>query len=136
MTDAFLGTWIMQPEQNDYQFGNPPQQGSYKIETEGDGYLVTMDWMTADGKEMTMSYNAIPDGKEYPTDPATGVDTMSMTRISDNVLDSAAMKDGVVVAYGTRILSEDENTMTVKQSGKTPNGQEFINTSVYLRKSD
>jgi len=136
MTDAFLGTWIMQPELNEYEFGTPPQQGSYIIETDGEGYLVTMDWITADDNKMNISYNAIPDGKEYPTDPATGVDTMSMTRISDKVLDSDAKKDGAIVAYATRILSEDENTMTVKQSGKTPDGQKFVNTSVYVRDSD
>lgn len=136
MTDAFLGIWVMQPEQNDYQFGNAPQKGSYIITVDGEGYLVTMSWTTADGQGMTMNYNAIPDGKEYPTDPATGVDSMSMTRVSDNVLDSAAMKNGIMLAYGTRILSDDNNTMTVRQSGKTPDGHEFINTSVYVRQSD
>jgi len=136
MADVFLGTWIMQPDLNDYQFGNPPQKGSYIIETDGEGYLVTMNWTTADGKDMTMDYHAIPDGKEYPTDPATGVDSMSMTRMSNTVLDSVAMKNGVMVAYGSRILSDDGNTMTVKQSGKTPDGQEFINTSVYVRQTD
>ena len=136
MVDAFLGIWVMQADQNNYQFGNPPQKGSYIIESEGDGYLVTMHWTTSEGKDMTMDYTAIPDGKDYPTDPTTGVDSMSMTRMSDNVLDSAAMKNGIMVAYGTRILSEDKNTMTVKQSGKTSDGQEFINTSVYVRQSD
>ncbi len=134
MADPFLGTWIMKPELNVYQFGNAPQRGTYKIETDGDGYLVTMSWTTIEGTDLTMSYNGIPDGIDYPTDPETGVDSMSMTRKSDKVLDSAAMKDGKVVAYGTRILSEDGNIMTVKQSGKTPDGQEFVNTSIYVRK--
>ena len=82
-----------------------------------------------------MSYDAIPDGNYYPTDPVTGVDTMSMTRVDNHTLDSDARKDGIVVAYATRILSADNNTMTVKQSGKTPDGQEFTNTSVYIRES-
>jgi hypothetical protein len=136
MTDAFLGTWIIQPEQNYYQFGNPPQNGTYAIQADSKRYLVTMQWATVEGQDMNMSYNAIPDGKDYPIDPTTGLDSMSMTCMSDKVLDSDAKKDGIVVAYATRVLSEDNNTMTVKQSGKTPDGQDFVNTSVYVRASN
>ena len=136
MQDDFLGTWQMLPDQNDYQLGDPPQQGLYTIEADGDGYKITMQWVTADNEEKQASYNSIPDGKRYPTDPATGVDSMSMTRVDEKTLDSDAMKDGVVVAYATRILSDDGSTMTVKQSGKTPDGQDFTNTSVYIRQTN
>lgn len=132
MTDAFIGTWEMLSEQNNYEFGNPPQAGLYIITADGQGYEVTMQWTSPDGNAMNMSYNAIPDGKTYATD-ATDVDSMSMTRVDDKTLDSDAKKDGFVVAYATRILSDDNNTMTVKQSGKTPDGQEFTNTSIYVR---
>lgn len=130
MIDAFIGTWKMLPEQNNYQFGNPPQAGLYIIAVDGEGYEITMQWTAHDGNAMNMSYKAIPDGKSYATD-APSVDTMSMTRVDDKTLDSDAKKDGVVVAYATRTLSDDNNTMTVKQSGKTPDGHDFTNTSIY-----
>ncbi|MCB9449981.1 MAG: hypothetical protein H6672_00990 [Anaerolineaceae bacterium] len=95
-----------------------------------------MKWRTAAGQDMEMAYDSIPDGQLYPTDPATGVDSMSMTRVSDRQLDSDARKGDVVVAYATRILSDDGDQMTVKQSGKTPEGHEFTNTSLYVRRAD
>jgi hypothetical protein len=130
--DLFVGTWQLDPMQNKYEFGDPPQQGLYIIEPNGTGYLVTMKWTNTAGKALEMQYEATPDGVEYPAN-APGVDTMSMTRVDERTLDSAAMAGGQVIAYGRRVLSEDGQTMTITQSGKTPDGKEFSNLSVYVR---
>jgi len=131
MTDAFLGTWQLDPDGNNYQLGDPPQSGLYIIETKDNGYLVTMKW-TTNGDEKQMAYEGIPDGKQYET-PATGIDAMSMTRVDDKTLDSSAFVGEVRIAYARRVLSENDNTMTVTQSGKTPDGTDFANVSVYHR---
>jgi len=135
MTDAFLGTWQLDPEGNDYQFGDPPQSGLYIIEEKGDGYLVTMKWTTVDGNDMEMDYEGVPDGEQHAT-PAEGVDTMSMTRVDAKTLDSSAYVGELRVAYARRELSADNNTMTVTQTGKSPSGDEFANVSVYHRVAD
>jgi hypothetical protein len=132
-TDAFVGTWELDAAQNRYQFGDAPQQGLYIIAPNQNGYLVTMQWMNSAGKSFEMSYEATPDGKEYPAN-APGVDNQSMTRVDDKTLDSAAMASGKVIAYARRILSDDGQIMTITQSGKTPGGEEFTNTSVYMRR--
>lgn len=130
MKDTFLGTWQLDPEQNKYQLGDPPQSGLYIIKLNGEGYLVTMKWTSHDNQDFEMSYEAIPDGKDYPTD-APNVDSMSMTRVDDKTLDSSAMVGNTVIAFARRILSEDNNTMTITQSGKTSDGDDFANVSVY-----
>ncbi len=135
MTDAFLGTWQLDPEQNNYQLGDPPQSGLYIIETKGDGYLVTMKWTNTTGDDFAMDYEGIPDSKLYPTD-APHVDTMSMTRVDEKTLDSSAFVGNTHIAHARRELSDDSNTMTVTQSGKTPTGDDFANVSVYKRIDD
>lgn len=135
MTDPFLGVWQMQPEYNDYQFGEPPAEGTYTIEQNSGGYTITMTWVTSDGKDMQTAYHGSPDDIIYPTGLEVGPDGMSMTRADERTLDSRAFIGEVEVAYATRILSEDGNTMTVKQSGKTPDGDDFTNISVYVRQS-
>lgn len=132
-TDPFLGQWELQPDQNHYELGTPPAQGTYIFESQGAGYLVTMKWTTVEGKSMEMTYSGIPDGLWYPVENNPGVDTMSMTRVDAQTLDSEARKGEVSVAHGRRVLSEDAQTMTIVQSGKTPDGQPFANTSVYRR---
>lgn len=134
--DRFKGTWEMQPEHNHYQLGDPPAQGTYIIgdNPDGDGYLVTMKWTTQDGQNVEMRYTAIPDGVDYPYENPAIADTVSMTRVDENTLDSDTKKDGQVGAYARRVLSADGNTMTITQSGKTPDGGSFDNVSVYIRK--
>jgi hypothetical protein len=126
--DLFVGTWQLDPMQNKYEFGDPPQQGQYIIVPHEAGYLVTMKWTNPAGKALEMQYEATPDN-------TPGVDSMSMTRIDEKTLDSAAMAGGQVIAYGRRVLSQDGQTMTITQSGKTPDGREFSNLSVYVRQS-
>jgi len=133
MTDAFVGKWKLDPTQNNYELGEPPQSGTYQIEPKDDGYLITMAWVTSDGQEMKMSYEGTPDGVEYAYENPAIADVMSMTRVDEHTLDSAAFKGGMRIAYARRQLSKDLKTMTVTQSGLKPDGVEFNNVSVYRR---
>lgn len=135
--DLFLGTWQMQPEQNDYQQGDPPAKGTYTIANnpDGEGYLVSMAWTTIDGRDVEMSYTAIPDGIDHPYENPDIADTVSMTRVDENILDSDVKKGGAITAYARRELSSDGQTMTVTQSGPKSDGDWFDNVSVYVRKS-
>lgn len=134
MQDAFVGTWEMLPEKNDYQLGEPPQSGLYTIAAANGGYQITMAWRDVEGVAKEAAYHGIADGIDYPLEPETGLDSMSMTRVSEKQLDSDAKKGDVVVAYASRILSDDGQQMTVTQSGMTPQGEPFTNTSIYMRR--
>ncbi len=131
--DPFLGTWALVPDRCQYEFGRPPQSGAYQIEASGEGYLVTMKWLTAEGAAHQLSYPAIPDGKEYPYENPALADTISMTRVDGRTLDSTSKKDGRIIGYARRVLSNDGLTMTIFQSGVTPENREFTNVSIYLK---
>lgn len=143
MPDPFLGTWILQADQSDYQFGDPPAAGTYTIapaadgEHDGAGYLVTMAWTDAAGQAHELSYFGIPDGQTHPfaaPDPEKSpVDATSMTRVDERTLDSASFKAGKQIAHARRHLAPDGRTMTVTQSGTTPAGKPFANVSTYRR---
>ena len=133
-TDPFLGTWELVPSKSEYQFGDPPTRGTYIIEIYGNGYLMTMAWTTVHGRDLEMSYEATPDGIQYPLENSIVADGMSMTRVDEYTLDSATFKNIDQIAHARRELSHDKNTMTVTQSGKTPDGGDFANVAVYVRK--
>jgi hypothetical protein len=92
-----------------------------------------MIWDTADGQHFEQSYEVIPDGQEYPYD-TPGVDAVMCVLVDPVTLDTTAKKNGQIVAHGRRTLSADGQTMTIVQSGQTPQGQPFRNLSVYHRK--
>lgn len=129
----FLGDWKLDPARSNYQSGQPPQSGLYRIEPEDNGLKITMDWVDAAGKSYQMSYFGIVDGKDYPYHDNPAVDAFSMTLVDSNRLDSAAKKDGRVVAHASRVLSADGQSMTVTQSGTDAAGQTYRNISIYLK---
>jgi hypothetical protein len=131
--DPFVGTWILDSAQSLYEFGTPPQSGIYRIEPNQTGYLVTMEWVDAEGKDFRQMYTGVPDGGEYPYGDVSASPSMSMTRVDERTLDSSAFKDGKRIAYGRRVLSEDGKDMTVVQSGTSPEGIEFNNFTVYRK---
>jgi hypothetical protein len=92
-----------------------------------------MVWETAVGQLMEMAYESIPDGKKYPYENPAVAEAVSMTRVSPNQLDSATFKGGQMIAHASRTLSTDKNTMTVVQSGQSPEGKTFRNLSIYRR---
>lgn len=133
--NIFLGFWVMDTTQNEYEVGTPPQFGSYLIEDEGDAYKFTMAWTASDGQSFQMEYRTIPDGQEHPFENPAQVDALRTTRVDERTLDSESIKNGVVIAHGRRVLSEDGQTMFITQSGNRPDGTRFENRSVYYRKS-
>lgn len=132
--DPFIGTWVLDPNQSQYQYGNPPVKGSYKISTKVDQYVFEMKWETQDGTEHEMSFQAMPDGVERPyyDDPAVA-DSIRLTRIDRLTLDSETRKGGDITARASRQINEEENTMKVVQTGKTPDGQQYTNITYYAK---
>lgn len=133
MTDSFLGKWQLDPAQNQYEVGTPPQDGLYTIEATATGYLFTIEWTAPDGKPMKVNYTATPDGVHYAYENPAIADSIATTRVNELTLDTETLKGGQVAAFARRLLSNDKNTMTVTQSGKTPDGTAFSNVSVYRR---
>ena len=132
--DAFLGHWEMDPAENRYEVGQPPQSGSYTIEPEGAAYLFKMAWTNAEGQPFQMEYRTTPDGVAYPYENPAVADTIRTTRVDEFTLDTETTKGGKVIATGRRVLSPDGRTMTITQSGLRPDGTAFTNLSIYRRK--
>jgi hypothetical protein len=120
--DPFIGRWAFNPEKSRYEFGPMPDNAFYTIEPHGEGYRIVMEWDSADGEHHEQAYDGIPDGKEYPYEGGP-VDAVSMTRVDDRTLDSAAKKEGKVISFATRVLSEDRRAMEITMSGALPDGK-------------
>ena len=131
--DPFLGTWQLIPNQSRYDFGQPPASGTYRIAANKTGYSFTIQWTTADSQPMNVAYDSVPDGQQHPYENPAIADAVSMTRVSERQLDSASFKDGQQIAHAARVLSADGQTMTITQSGTTPDGVFFSNVSRYRR---
>ncbi len=130
---GFLGTWILIPASCDYEQGEPPTSGTYRI-AEHDGRLeFTIDWTDAEGKPHHAEFSGVPDGRKMPFDGGELADAMSITAVSARELTSSAYLDGAELMVAQRQLDDTGLAMRVTQVVRFVNGSHAANVSVYRR---
>lgn len=129
----FLGAWRLRAGASRYELGPPPREAVYQIERDGEWLLFAARWIGADGRRLEMSFAGVPDGEPHAYEDPAVADTITTRLVDARTLETVAAKDGRDVAVGRRVLSDDGATMTVTQSGTTPEGKPFANVSVYDR---
>jgi GTP cyclohydrolase II len=133
LDDAFLGVWELDPTTLDYQFGRPGRRATYTIERaeSGEGLRFTLDADDADGKPLHHVYSGKLDGEDVPI-PGHPV-TLALKRVDERRIESVLKRNGKVADRWVRHLAPDGKTIKFTQHGVKPDGQEFVNTSVYRR---
>lgn len=131
--EKFLGLWTLQPEQADYEIGNPPQEGTYEITLLEDNKVnFGMAWVDQAGQSHSQSYAEIADGRLHPHENSAVADEISLTLKSDTLLESVARKDGIDILTAERHLLADDQ-MKVIMSGPLPQGGRYQNISIYKK---
>ncbi len=129
----FIGEWILVAETCIYEQGNAPVSGTYRIE-ESDGKLVFhMGWQDEGGETHNYSFSAIPDGMPHKFNGGDLADSLSVTAISENELNSSAFYKEKELMIATRTLVDGGAYMDVRQSVRLPDGTEPSNFSRYKR---
>jgi hypothetical protein len=132
-SEAFCGTWSLLPEKSWHQFGAPAQKAQYQIRHKGEHIEITSEWTTFDGHKFGTTNHFVPDGQNYPYANSGIADTVSTLFTDEGTLDITSAKDGEVVLFARKVLSEDGRHMTVTQTGRTKQGTSFSNISVYKK---
>jgi hypothetical protein len=89
--------------------------------------------VNADGKETTTQITYQLDGKDYPVTGNPDADSNAVTQVDSNTAKFSLKKAGKVVQTGSRTVSKDGKTLTVKSKGTTAKGEEFENVLVFDR---
>lgn len=130
---AFLGTWMLIPDSCDYQQGEPPSAGRYRIE-ERDGELgFRIEWTDAAGAEHEVSFSGTPDGEPRPFAGGDLADALSIEAASQRELNTAAYFRGAQRMVAQRQLDDTRMAMRVTQLVRFPDGSSLANLAVYRR---
>jgi hypothetical protein len=132
--DAWLGAWVMDVKQSNWETGGMPQSNSSTIERNSDGMIRVVGEMTdAAGNHSAFTFTAKPDGTPVTVEvPAKA--TLSLTRIDARMFDFVQRTpDGVIVTTRTEV-SQDGTTSTGTALVSLPDGRKFTNKSVFKRK--
>lgn len=129
----FLGTWILDADESEFEQGDPPQSATLKIEDTFGMVSFTMNQIAADGSETSDSFEAVPDGPEVKLGKSGLVDAMRLVFQGSRNLISEARRGGLTIMKADRELSEDGRTLTVTQTVHLVDVASFTNTSVYRK---
>lgn len=129
----FLGTWILDVEESEFEQGEPPKSATLKIDDNFGMAVFTMNQVSNDGEVTNDTFEAMPDGPEVKLGKSGLVDAMCLVFEGDRKLVSEARRGGLTIMKATRELSDDNRTLTVTQTVHLVDVDTFENVSVYRR---
>ncbi|AQQ04625.1 hypothetical protein B0E33_14455 [Roseibium algicola] len=129
----FLGTWILDTEESDFEQGEPPRSATLKIDENFGVAVFTMNQVAFDGEVTNDTFEAMPDGPEVRLGKSGLVDAMRLVFQGDRNLISEARRGGLTIMKADRELSDDGRTLTVTQTVHLVDVASYTNVSVYRR---
>jgi len=131
---AFLGDWRLIPESCQYDQGEAPASGSYRISVGAEGILsLTTQWKEPNGQAHSFTLSGKPDGSKAPFDGGDLADALAITAVSPRELNSYAYLRGKELMVAQRQLDDTGRAMRVTQLVRLPDGTRPSNVSVYLK---
>jgi hypothetical protein len=129
----FLGTWILDTEESDFEQGDVPKSATMKIEDNFGMAIFAMNQVAADGEVTNDRFEALPDGPEVKLGKSGLVDAMRLVFQGDRNLISEARRGGLTIMKADRELSDDGQTLTVTQTVHLVDVASYKNISVYRK---
>ncbi len=128
----FLASWQLFPEKGEYEFGERPRSGTYRMYSiENERMLsVEMNWVSLESQAFSAQYTILPDGR---------IHEMENMEIADQA--DAHFLDGI--SMETNFYKQGEKTLQVlhdimpngylriTQKGLKPNSEPYTNTEFY-----
>jgi hypothetical protein len=114
--------------------GSAPQWRTMVIQQAGDSIKHTVDTqlVTNATNFLRVEYTAKLDGKDYPVENSSTMDTISLRQLNPTTIERIGKDRGKVVEKATFTLSNDGKVLTVKNDG-TGQGVEYHNAQVFDR---
>jgi hypothetical protein len=123
--DPVIGTWQLNVSKSTFTPGPAFKSQVRTYSQSGQSIAVVIKTVHADGKETTTQVTYQLDGKDYPVTGNPDADSNSVKQVDSNTAKFTLKKAGKVVSTGTRTVSKDGKTLTVKSKGTSAKGEKF-----------
>lgn len=130
---TLAGSWKLNRAKSRFSIGQVPKSLLITIEAEPNGLRYTSKSVTAEGRELGMTYSAKFDGKEYPIPNNERYDSISWTKVDNRTFLSATKKGGQQVGSTKYVVSPDGKTFTRTGTAKREGGDINQYTELFER---
>ncbi|PYQ53272.1 MAG: hypothetical protein DMF59_02345 [Acidobacteria bacterium] len=126
VTKMFIGTWKLNPAKSTFE-GVPVMKSQTRIYQDWGGDLVhgRFEGTDTQGTRTVTEYVARYDGRDYPRAVLRSdtIGTIALKKVSERQSEFTYKEDGKITITGTRTISGDGKTSTVRYGGKNNQGQ-------------
>jgi hypothetical protein len=129
--DPVLGTWQLNISKSTFTPGPAHKSQVRTYSQSGQSIALVIKTVAADGKELTRQTTYQQDGKDYPYTGNPDVDSISVKQVDSNTAKYMLKKAGKAVETGSRTVSKDGKTLTLKAKGTTAKGEKYENVLVF-----
>jgi hypothetical protein len=134
-SDRVVGTWKLDVAKSKFMHGPALKSDTRTYEESRDGTMrVTLTTVSADGSTTILKRTFKEDGRNYPVNDSSGVDSISEVRINARTAKYTEKKAGKAMLRGRRVLSRDGKRLTVIETGTdAATGAKIEHVLVYER---
>ena len=128
----FLASWQLFPERCDFESGNPPKSGNYKIESIENGHAlsVSINWVNLENEAFYTQYSIIPDDTERAFNNPELADTIQASIVNASTMVTIFRKSGQCILTVTHEILPN-GYLKITQEGMNPDNQPFKNIEIY-----
>jgi hypothetical protein len=131
-TDPFVGKWVLDVRQSRYPAGTCPKTMVIEMETVGKGVRYCSDATYANGSKVHSEYTANYNGNQAIVRGARGMMLpVFLKRIDSHTVVASYTKALMIVATSRRVVSKDEQLMTITTTSKDSSGKSVTTVGVY-----
>lgn len=125
--DPVIGTWQLNVARSAFASGPAFKSQTRTYSQSGESYTLIVKTVRADGKEITTQSTYQCNGKDFPlTGSPDYADSLAVQQVDRNTVKFTVKKAGKVVVTGTRIVSKDGKTLTLKNKDRGEKSEDVL----------
>jgi len=128
----FLGSWQLFPEKGNYEFGERPKSGIYKIESSENKKEITIShsWTTIENQGFSSQYKVIADGELHCFDDRQLADEVQVLLVDSITFEMHFYRSGQVILHIVHEIMPN-GYLKISLQGFKEDGSSYTNAEVY-----
>lgn len=128
----FLASWQLFPEKGNYEFGERPRSGIYKVESAEDKkeLAISHNWVSLEGQAFSSQYRILADGGLNGFDQPELADQAQILFTDSIQFEVRFYKEGEVSLHVAHEILPN-GYLKLTQQGRRPDGTPYTNTEIF-----
>jgi hypothetical protein len=128
----FLASWQLFPEKSNYEYGDRPKSGNYKVESNAESRQLSIshNWLSLENQAYGSQYKIHADGSLNEFDNRDLADEVQVSFMDSISFEIHFYRSGQIILHVVHEIMPN-GYLKVTQQGQKPDGSTYTNTELY-----